>query len=257
MIRLKGAHFLTAFLVGVLFPVFLGASELPPYQKYEGPIKPGLVITKENFDTYLPELQKLLPLSRLKWYGMGVKEGLVTMPIVKTTYNLLTKGQLAATMKYAGTARVAANNALLNWVAGVPFPEPKNALEVAWSVYPTVGRADGHDEIAFYSWFGLFKGNNYEKHFVWNLFNSKYRARTDIPPLGDTPDFTERGIYCKESMIIHEPNEVRGFIQLRNRYWDINKADECYAYIPPLRRVRRMTGTDLTDSCLGKRLCAG
>src|SRR3972149_10593324 len=106
MIKLKGAHFLTAFLMGILFPVFLGAAELPTYQKYEGPIKPGVIITKENWDKYLPELQKLLPPSKLKWYGMGVREGLVTMPIVKTTYIPQTKGQLAATKKNAGTARV-------------------------------------------------------------------------------------------------------------------------------------------------------
>ena len=61
MIKLKGAYFLTASLIVILFPVFLGAAELPTYQKYTGPIKPGVVITKENFDTYLPELQKLLP----------------------------------------------------------------------------------------------------------------------------------------------------------------------------------------------------
>ena len=107
------------------------------------------------------------------------------------------------------------------------------------------------------STFLLFKGSKYEKYYVWNLWNMKYRGRTELPPLGDMPDFTERGICLRESIMISEPNEVNGFIQLRNRYWDINKADECYAYIPPLRRVRRMTGTDLTDSCLGKRLCAG
>ena len=104
MVRLKGSHFLTAFLMGVLFPVFLGAAELPPYQKYTGPIKPGVVITKENFDTYMPELQKLLPLAKFKWFSLGIKEGLVTMPIVKTTYYRVTKGQMEATRKYAGTA---------------------------------------------------------------------------------------------------------------------------------------------------------
>src|SRR3990170_3280927 len=127
MIKLKGAHFLTAFLMGVLFPAFLGAEEIPPYQKYTGPIKPGIVITKENFDTYLPELQKLLPPSQLKWLGMGVKEGLITMPIVKTTFpRVFTKGQMEATRKYAGAVRVRADNRLLNFVAGIPFPEPKN-----------------------------------------------------------------------------------------------------------------------------------
>ena len=252
MIKLKGAHLLTAFLMGILFPVFLGAAELPPYQKYEGPIKPGVVITKENWDKYLPELQKLLPTSKVKWMGMGVKEGLVTMPIVKTTFpRVVTKGQMEATKKYAGTARVAANNDLLNWTAGVPFPEPKNAQEVAWDLYPLIARSGAHDELLFYSKFILFKGSKYEKQFTWDLFDRKYRGRTDIAPLGDLPDFKDRGIAFKESIVIFEPNEVKGFIQLRVRYWEMGKADECYAYIPAIRRVRRLTGSDLTDPLLG------
>nr|CBX27263.1 hypothetical protein N47_I06830 [uncultured Desulfobacterium sp.] len=79
----------------------------------------------------------------------------------------------------------------------------------------------------------------------------KYMGRTDFPPLGVLPAFKEKGICLKESIMILEPNEVKGFIQLRNRYWDIDKADECYAYIPAIRRVRRMTGADLTDPLLG------
>ena len=251
MIRLKGAHFLTAFLMGVLLPVFLLAEEIPPYQKYEGPIKPGVVITKDNFDTYLPELQKLLPPSKIKWLSMGVREGLVTMPIVKTAYWPLTKGQLEATRKYAGTARIGAGNDLLNWKAGVPFLEPKNVLEIVWNCYPTVSRGGAHDDYQQHSRLGLFKGTKYEKNFVWDLFRRKYRGRTDIPPLGDMPDFTERGISYKESLVIKEPNEVKGFVHLRVRYWDIDKADECYAYIPAIRRVRRLTGADVTDPLLG------
>ena len=252
MIKLKGAHFLTATMIVILFPVFLGAAELPTYQKYEGPVKPGIVITKENFDTYLPELQKLLPPSKVKWMGMGVKEGLVTMPIVKATFpRIVTNGQIEATKKYAGAARVAANNDLLNWTAGVPFPEPKTALEVAWNFYPLIARSGAHDDLLFFSKFLLFKGTKYEKQFTWDLFQRKYRGRTDIPPLGDMRDFTDRNIALKESIVIYEPNEVRGFIQLRIRYWEIGKADECYAYIPAIRRVRRLTGSDLTDPLLG------
>ncbi len=254
MIKLKRVHFLTGFLLGILFPVFLGAAELPTYQKYMGPIKPGVVITRENFDAYLPELQKLLPISRLKWRSMGLKEGLVTMPIVATTYPRVTKGYWEATRKYAGTARIGAGNQLYDWVAGIPFPEPKNALEVSWNCYPMIARTLAHEDWSFDGWFGLFQGSKYEKHFVWNNFNRKYRGRTDIPPLGDMPDFTERGISQKEAILILEPNEVKGFIQLRIRYWDINKADDSYAYIPAIRRVRRLTGADLTDPLLGSDL---
>lgn len=55
----------------------------------------------------------------------------------------------------------------------------------------------------------------------------------------------------KESVIFYEPNEIKGFILLRIKYWDINKADDSYAYIPALRRVRRLTGADDTDPLLG------
>ena len=92
----------------------------------------------------------------------------------------------------------------------LPFPKPKNAQEIAWNCYPTISRTFSHDDLLYYSWFGLFKGTKYEKHFVWDLFNRKYRGRTDIPPLGDMPDFTERGICLRESIVISEPNEVVG-----------------------------------------------
>ncbi len=200
MIKLKRLYLLAAFLMGLLCPAFLGAEELPSYQKYMGSIKPGIVITKENWDHYLPELQKLLPLSKVKLYGMGVKEGMVTMPIVVTTTDYqVTKGQMEATKKYAGKCRVGADNQLYDWVAGIPFPEPKTAQELAWSCNPTISRTTAHDDAKYYNWFGLFQGIKYEKHFTWDIFDRKYRGRTDIPPLGDMPDFTEGGISLRES----------------------------------------------------------
>ena len=249
MIILKRAHFLTTLLIGVLLPVFLGAAELPAYHKYVGPIKPGVVITKANWDTYLPELEKLLPQAKLQWMGMGVKEGLVTMPVVKTTYCGGAKGKMAATKKYAGTSRIGADNQLLGWVAGWPFPEPKTALEIAWNINPSMSRTG--DDLIDYVWFGLFQGTKYEKHFSWQHIIRKYRARTDIPPFGDLPNWTEKGIVSKEALVITEPNEVKGFVQLRVVYWDMDKPDESYAYIPAIRRVRRLTGADMTDPLLG------
>src|SRR3990172_8022843 len=107
MNKLKRTCFLAVLLVFALCPLLVSAAELPHYQKYEGPIKPGVVITKENWEKYLPELQKLLPPSKLKWYGMGVREGLVTMPIVKTPLiRTITQRQMETIRKYAGTARV-------------------------------------------------------------------------------------------------------------------------------------------------------
>ncbi len=251
VIKLKRLYLSAAFLMVVLCPAFLGASEFPTYQKYTGLIKPGIVITKENWDHYLPELQKLTSPSRLKWYSMGVKGGYITIPIVETTYVPLSKSQLEATRKYGGKCRVGADNQLYDWTAGVPFPEPRNGVELYWNVCPVLGRSNSHDEEYFPAFFGMFQGVKYEKHFTWDYYMRKYRGRVDFPPLGDLPEFKEKGICFKEALVITTPNEVRGFMQLRSRYWDIDKADDSFAYIPALRRLRRLTGSDLTDPLLG------
>ena len=156
MIKLKRVHFLTASLIVILFPVFLGAAELPHYQKYQGPIKPGVVITKANWDTYLPELQKLLPPSKILWYGMGVKKGLVTMPIVEPRYFPLSRGVLEATKKYEGQCKIGPGNTLIGWIAGVPFPNPTNTMELVWDCQGDVSRASSHDETQLvHTLFGL------------------------------------------------------------------------------------------------------
>ncbi|MDY6863657.1 MAG: outer membrane lipoprotein-sorting protein [Thermodesulfobacteriota bacterium] len=42
---------------------------------------------------------------------------------------------------------------------------------------------------------------------------------------------------------------------IRVRYEDIYKNDDVYSYIPVLRRIRRLTGSDLTDPMLGSDAC--
>ena len=246
-----GVHLSMVFLIVILFSVSSGAGELPSYHKYQGPLKPGMEITKENFDRYLPELQKLLPPAKLQWYEIGLKKGVVTIPIAENVQYPLSRGQREATGKYGGTARVNADNQLVGWVAGVPFPKPKNALEIVWNGCPTISRGGNIDDTLLPAYFYLFQETKYEKHFQWEERNRRYRGRTDIPPLGDMPDFTEGNIIQKESFVIVDPHEVKGFIQLRIRYWDIDKPDDCYGYIPAIRRVRRLTGNDLTDPLLG------
>jgi len=242
---------MSVWLLLLLLPV-LAFAELPPYRPYKGPIKPGLVITRDNLPQYEAELKKLLPPSKHHWYlDLGVRAGRVTMPIVPMKAWPLSRGVLEATRRYAGQARVGPHGELLGWTAGVPFPHPKTALELAWDCYPDISRACSHDDTLFACWFGLFKEDRYEKHFCWELRKKKYMGRCDIPPIPCMPEAKSRGVLSKESIVITRPHEVRGFIQLRVRYWALDKGDECYSYIPALRRIRRMTGADLTDPLLG------
>ena len=182
---------------------------------------------------------------------IGIKKGLVKIPVVQTKYWPGTKGMLEATEKYKGRARVRKDNQLVGWVAGYPFPKPKNAVELAWNYYPMSSRVSAHDDNWFFSAFYLFSKANFDRSFELELQDRKYMGRTDIPPLGDMELAKKKGIAFKESIVITRPFDVRGFIQLRERSWNIYEEDRCYAYIPALRRIRRLTGTDVTDPLLG------
>ncbi len=231
--------------------ISLLAAGLPSCKKYEGPIKPGMVITAQNWEQYLPELQKLLPASKIQWYGMGVKTGNIEMPIKKTNWAKLTNGVYEATEKYSPQCKIGPNNSMTGWTAGIPFPDPKSPIELAWNSNNEINRGNAHDDVIFFSWFGLFKGMKYEKHFKWELRKKHYVGRADTPPLGWLPEASKGGLCSKESMFVSAPHEVRGFIQLRVRYWAIDKMDDCYAYIPAIRRMRRLTGADVNDPILG------
>jgi len=229
------------------------AGGFPPYRPYRGPLRPGTVITKDNCERYLPELKKLLPRSKILWYvDYGLRRGIVTMPIVETRYFPPSKGYQEATRRYAGTCRIGEGNELIGWVAGTPFPKPRNAVELAWDCYPDVSHGSSADDTGLYKTiFLLFSRGKLERTFVWCHYKKKYMGRTDIPPLPCMPEARTKGILSKESFVITEPFDVKGFLQIRIRYWNIRKPDDAYAYIPALRRVRRMTGADVTDPILG------
>ncbi len=240
-------------IISLFIPLLLPAGELPPYEPYKGPIRPGLVITKENLNQYLSELKSLLPKTRHYWLiEIGLKKGLFSVPIQEIELFPPSPGYAAMSKKNRGRCKLGADNELLNWEAGTPFPQAKSALEIAWNCYPEVSHATSHDDCSFIATYNYYncKGD-YEKHFSWIIYKKKYRGRTDIPPCPALSGAINQGLLSKESIIITEPFDVKGFVQLRVRYWDLEKNDEVYAYLPALRRVRRLTGSDVCDPILG------
>jgi len=245
---------LTVFLVIGFSGTSLFA-QMPPLEKYQGPIKPGLVITKDNWDQYLPELKKLLPASKLIYNEFGVKEGGITIPIVEYSkkYPGVSPAWREASFKHQGTASIdPKTHELLNWQGGNPFPHPKNCSELLWNSYTLYNRtAGGHDDHRFYATFNLFDKNKYQKRFSWVNQERRYLNRVEMPPFGNLEPYRKDGIVFKGTIMITEPQDVRGFILLRHKYWDMTKPDDVFSYIPALKRIRRLTGGDLTDPLLG------
>lgn len=250
MIGMIGMVLLTSLLAP--FP-----QDFPPYEPYKGTIKPGVTITKENLPQYEEELKKLLPPGRHHWFfELGLKPGRITVPVQEVEFFPPKAGYRKWTERSRGKCSIGDGNELLNWEAGIPFPEPKNALEVGWNCYPEIAHATSAEDMHMKKTvLSLYNRNGkYEKHFAWLHYKKKYRGRTDIPPIPQMPEATGRGILSKESLVVIEPHEVRGFIQLRTRYWNVEDDDDSYAYLPALRRLRRLTGADVCDPMLGSDL---
>ncbi|MDY6861439.1 MAG: DUF1329 domain-containing protein [Thermodesulfobacteriota bacterium] len=214
-------------------------------------IKIGTIITNQNYKQYIPAIKSMLPEGSHYWIINGIKKGWITIPLVQREKNYpAPPGFAAATKKYAGVCKIGQNNELIGHVAGIPFPDPKNGIELAWNCYSEIRRQCIEDDEFSSPFLLIDKNGDLEREFNMLLWKKKWTKRTDIEPIPQIPA-GRKGLTSKESFVINEPFDVKGFAQVRIRYEALEKFDEVYSYIPAIRRIRRLTGSDLTDPLLG------
>ncbi|MDY6861637.1 MAG: DUF1329 domain-containing protein, partial [Thermodesulfobacteriota bacterium] len=186
---------------------------------YSQEIKPGVVITKDNLKKYLPELKEILPLGPLEHFKDGVKEGQITIPIVKKRIYSPPPGYARATAKNEGGLRVAKDNTLTgHWHGGLPFPRPETGQELAWNVYR---RRECMEEFQLKVNYLLFdKNHQLERSFKNYFFKKCYVGRTDILP---SPEISGNNglLNWKEVFLVVEPLDVKGFSMIRIHYEDL------------------------------------
>ncbi|MDY6862132.1 MAG: DUF1329 domain-containing protein [Thermodesulfobacteriota bacterium] len=241
-------------LLFLAMPDFISANE----------IKPGIVITKANYEKYKPELKKLLSPVTFTHYVNGLKNGWITMPIVKTGDYLAPDGYLKLTASNTGKYKVGENNRLIGleekskligwpWRGGAPFPDPETGTELGWDIYYRY--ACNRDEFQLHNDFNYYNNNgSMERKIVNYFFGKVFNGRCTIPPIPEIPG-NNGLVHWKVAMLVTEPFDVKGFIMLRINYEDIFKPDDVFTYIPALRRLRRLTGADVTDPMLGSDAC--
>ena len=219
-------------------------------------IKPGLVITPENVAKYEKELRELFPYG-FDWevdrmMGKGVYAGYnfspLEMVIVPTTHAWNDRGYLEATKKYSSTCKIGANDALEGWVAGLPFPKPKNALEIVHNYDRLTIMGDNLNSMPLQ--FGLYgKDGQRERVEKIELHWNNYVGRMKVPPFPTIPGFED--IYEKGSIVALFPYDLKGFAAVRTRYADPKQEDSFVTYVPSMRRIRRLAGTNTQDPLVG------
>lgn len=186
-----------------------------------------------------------------------------------------------ATLQHQGQVKLADDGAIENYVAGLPFdpanfkPESKpmengDGFRAIWNFnfrwqaqgltlqrfYGTWIRAGGEHDVTGQIEDGyddMLLGGGEVPRILWgNYARAYFSFRSDLPEQGyrmkgGWADGTE----FREITSFDEPFDIRGTAFLILRYTDPRRSDDSWAYIPNLRRVRRISVEVKSDSLLG------
>jgi hypothetical protein len=150
-----------------------------------------------------------------------------------------------------GKCKLSPNGGLIGWVAGTPFPEPQSGIEVAWN-FNSWNRGDGLNKLADgYTVDGRLKYDRIVKNRPILL---QFYGRCDVPP---TPEIipNPKGLFRCSYFEMYEPTEIKGQCGLTARYVDQSQAYDTWIYIPSIRRIRRVSTAQRTDTTGGGDFC--
>ncbi|MBN1545677.1 MAG: DUF1329 domain-containing protein, partial [Syntrophaceae bacterium] len=218
-----------------------------------GKIKVGMVINKNNVDSMKDELIKL---TSPGIYNM-VKKG---MEMVIGEYKPwpVPKAFGAVTKANAGKAVISPDGNLRTkdgqwWIGGEPFfdvdaKDPKAAVK-AW--YNQVHVYDGDDFT--HDWVSMFfiGSTGQRERTVEMTWDRIFLTSRELLPPKPNYDDKITDIFFKELVYVQSPADLQGFGNLTYRYNDQNKSDDAFAYIPAMRRVRRLTSGQRFDAFVG------
>jgi|GEM_PF-6091315 len=228
-----------AMMFAVMIPLWCSAAE-PVVEK---------TYTQENVE----EIKEYLPHI---FYGMitnpelwGDDISIVVDPPQDLVKEGLNKWWYEATEEHKGKAKLGPRGELLNWVSGFPFGlEPKTGKELIWNIdlhyrgddcwqkgeFPSVSKGYLEKNISLIVKYIYMKSN-------WGKGRRLFCKELDNP--GGIQEYLYIGVYA--------PEEVSKTQTLEIRYYDPDKPDDVWSYIPSMRRVRRLSAAQRMDSFAG------
>jgi len=198
--------------------------------------KKGKKVTQKNlaeYDKVIPPSMKMM----IKKYNWQVKLKQYE-PIHPSA------GYIEATNKYLGKAKIHdvgkdyRKQGIKGYVAGLPFPQPKNGLEVAWNYQYNYTGDDGDTYYNVY-WISATAGIEHKEEWRW-AFIVRTVNRTDIEPIPAIKTFKEKGLQYTSITYALAPYDKKGFGALYSR--SVKPLDQQgHIYVPAMRRVLRNT----------------
>ena len=199
-------------------------------------LKPGDTIGPENWERAKGMVGENL-LNRIR-QGYSFK--------IKEPKNFkLPKEYLEATERYSAQVRLSNNGELLNYVAGLPFPnfdhtDLQAGLKLAWNFYwRWLGddvREGGGTKTGKIIREAIEKDGSERRADVIHHY-IRTRGRVTVDPKPNIPGYEH--IDWMQIRADEYPRDTSGTTTLEIRYLDPNREDDLYIYVPSIRRVRR------------------
>lgn len=202
--------------------------ELDPFKDSAG--KKISASNVKDFEKWLPKGMKFL----IQKHGLQMK-------ITEYEPVAPSPGYIAATEKYAGKSKIVdlktnyKKRGISGYVAGLPFPNPKTGLEVAWNHQCSYRGDDGE---FFYSVYWVSGRRGVEHSETWRLSWIKATNRTDIDPIPDVSSLADKGFQGAGLTYALTPYDKKGFGAVYFR--SIEPRDsQGHIYVPAMRRILR------------------
>jgi len=216
--------------------IFFLLLNFSPAAANDGDLKPGDTIGPENWEKAKGMVGENL-LNRIKQgYTLRIKPGRSIG--VPKEFNV-------ATTRYSGQVKLESNGELLNYVAGLPFPnvhldDPQIGLKMAWNFYwrwvgddYKTGGGTGGGKIIRYA---IEKdGSERRAEVLHHTIKTRGRVTLDSKPRLDGYEHID----WMQLRADEYPRDTAGTTTLEIRYADAKREDDLYIYVPSIRRVRR------------------
>ncbi|MDP6054942.1 MAG: DUF1329 domain-containing protein [Candidatus Latescibacteria bacterium] len=204
---------------------------------------------KTNVDQVAEFLPEVWPSIYKNGKAWGSAEGFPYFYIKAYEQYVPVKGVIESTKKYAPTVTLDGEGNIENYaeIAGVPFPDAKTGIEVAWNFdLNSFGDASNYFMIGP----NITPGNTTERTARSDYVRLYWIHRASTTP---KPKFEKnpKGIHHGLFMHMYNPPENKNSRYFNVRYIDHTKGDDGYIYYAPFRRLRRMGAATRTDTIDG------
>lgn len=161
-------------------------------------------------------------------------------------------GLIKATHKYAGTATIGPDEDLHNWVAGVPFPEPKTVLEIMWNFdkVENTGDTTSNRMVAF-----VVDGRRgYDRNVERESSRMWFTGRTEVEPIPEILP-NKKKIRRASHFGWLAPPFLKGGRGVSIKWKDSSRDWGSWGYSAATRRVVRRSTAERQNTAGGADLC--